>query len=142
MSAVCASVAFRTSFFKKKKGKSKENCNKNPMGTERNFPFRSHCIQWERFYRFSSLIKIFVETPWNQYLNGIRREIYRRKDRLPKKKNYTVLHQWMWMYLLMRNLAKKFEFCRYARRGLGSILSMGFFPSYFFNYFYQFSIRS
>ncbi len=26
------------------------------MGTERNFPFRSHCIQWERFYRFSSLL--------------------------------------------------------------------------------------
>jgi hypothetical protein len=23
------------------------------MGTVRNFPFRSHCIQWERFCRFS-----------------------------------------------------------------------------------------
>jgi hypothetical protein len=27
------------------------------MGTERNFLFRFHCIQWERFYRFSSLEK-------------------------------------------------------------------------------------
>jgi hypothetical protein len=38
----------------------------------------------------------------------------------------------MWVSLLMRNLAKKFVFCRLARRGLGSILSMGYFPSYFF----------
>ncbi len=40
------------------------------MKTERNFPFRSHCIQWERFCRFSSLkflIRVFEFGFWNIY---------------------------------------------------------------------------